>query len=279
MRLCLSNIFSGLEPMNLQNMSWDISTLEYEECFENISHLDKKPFSYDDEEASDEFIEQKCHDNPFADHPRIPLKTSQIVFVNKKQSINQRTWLSKMRQSIPVRNLVRSAQQLSGSPCSYRTGENCSLPTIGLGRSDAILRINVQTAASLLSAQIIRDFLFVDARFSYEYAGGHIRGAVNIEDEAEVAGLLSNSKILIFYCEFSSIRGPSLAQKLRNTDRQINEYPKLNCPEIYVLEGGYSTFYKEYPSLCDPRRYVRMHDKRFAKECTDAYKRKKCRKN
>jgi hypothetical protein len=35
---------------------------------------------------------------------------------------------------------------------------------------------------------------------------------------------------------------------LRNQDRQLNEhaYPKLFYPELYLLEGGYKSFYEIY---------------------------------
>ncbi|KAI4291021.1 hypothetical protein PAPHI01_0295 [Pancytospora philotis] len=266
--------------MNLQNISWDISTLDCEECFENISLLDKKPFLQDEDDASDECVVHRSYENPFADHPKAPQKQREIVFVSKAQNTNTQTWLGRLQQSVPVRTLVRSAPQpQSGATNPLRCGEYCSLPTIGPGRSDAILRISPETAASLLTAQIKRDCLFVDARFGYEYRGGHIRGAVSMEDGGAVEELLGSAKTLIFYCEYSSIRGPTLARRLRNADRRTNEYPKLSCPEVYVLEGGYSRFYKEYPLLCDPEGYVRMHDKRYVKECAEACRRKRLRKN
>ena len=35
---------------------------------------------------------------------------------------------------------------------------------------------------------------------------------------------------------------------LREQDRELNKdsYPKLNYPEVYVMEGGYKAFYEKY---------------------------------
>ena len=55
--------------------------------------------------------------------------------------------------------------------------------------------------------------------------------------------------IVIFHCEFSSERGPTLSRFLRNQDRLRNNdsYPNLYYPEIYLLEGGYKAFYEQFP--------------------------------
>lgn len=47
---------------------------------------------------------------------------------------------------------------------------------------------------------------------------------------------------------------------LRNRDRDTNidSYPALRYPEIYVLEGGYKAFYESFPHLCEPQGYVPM---------------------
>lgn len=49
---------------------------------------------------------------------------------------------------------------------------------------------------------------------------------------------------------------------MRNADREKNslEYPKLDYPEIYLLEGGYQKFFDHYQELCEPRDYVKMID-------------------
>jgi M-phase inducer tyrosine phosphatase len=72
----------------------------------------------------------------------------------------------------------------------------------------------------------IADFHIIDCRFDYEYAGGHIPGAVNINTTAGVEELLLGPNsirvkpsvsgdsvkktILVFHCEFSAKRAPTL---------------------------------------------------------------------
>ncbi|TNN07641.1 M-phase inducer phosphatase 2 isoform 1 [Schistosoma japonicum] len=66
--------------------------------------------------------------------------------------------------------------------------------------------------------------------------------------------------VVIFHCEFSSQRAPALAAFLRNVDRVSNyhRYPFLYFPEIYVMKGGYSAFYRKFPHICTPQEYVKM---------------------
>ena len=70
----------------------------------------------------------------------------------------------------------------------------------------------------------IASFTVIDCRFDYEYNGGHIEGAININStarlEQELLGLLrpkptvsgDNVKqtVLVFHCEFSAKRAPTL---------------------------------------------------------------------
>ena len=43
-------------------------------------------------------------------------------------------------------------------------------------------------------------------------------------------------------------------------EKNVLKYPKLDYPEIYLLEGGYQRFFNHYKELCEPREYVRMAD-------------------
>jgi rhodanese-related sulfurtransferase len=110
--------------------------------------------------------------------------------------------------------------------------------------------------------------IIVDARFDYEYAGGHIKDAINVRSKAEMERLFDEftgcSVCLIFHCEFSKNRGPTLMREFRAHDRaqNISRYPELTYPTIYLLRGGYKEFYHCYPELCDGE-YVPMRAEEF----------------
>lgn len=143
------------------------------------------------------------------------------------------------------------------------TGYPCALPSVGTGPSDSIYRVSIETVSSLLGKS---EFILIDCRFEYEYTGGHITSAVNITTQKEIKKLFDelvatgkgSSLILIFYCEYSSVRAPRLAISLRNQDRLKSAYPYLRFPNVYVMEGGYRDFYKSYPGFCVPCSYIPM---------------------
>ena len=93
-----------------------------------------------------------------------------------------------------------------------------------------------QLLGSMTGEQFEKKFFLVDCRYPYEYNGGHIRviidiflpilpavilqHAVNIFDPSRIGDVFypseeekfheMNSKIPIFYCEFSQKRGPCM---------------------------------------------------------------------
>ena len=75
-----------------------------------------------------------------------------------------------------------------------------------------------------------------------------------------------NTPVIIFHCEFSSKRGPDFYRLIRAVDRFINKYPRLNYPHIFLLEGGYSKFFKSYKDLCEPKEYKTMLDQKHKSE-------------
>jgi len=86
---------------------------------------------------------------------------------------------------------------------------------------------------------------------------------------------------LIFHCEFSSHRGPKSYKRVRCSDRKINEnnYPDLFYPEMYLLEGGYRQFFKEFPNLCEPQGYVEMKDPLYIPEMRVGLQNRGCTKS
>ncbi|CAH8433125.1 unnamed protein product [Schistosoma margrebowiei] len=137
-----------------------------------------------------------------------------------------------------------------------------------------------------------KHFVIIDCRYPYEYNAGHIYSAINLSDwpnlyqyffgikhqsiettEMDLSNSLYSTEqlikpkpshiIFILYCEFSTKRAPQLFYLLRNHDRALHftSYPALNYPFVYILHGGYSTFYKNYPYLCEPCHYLQMHSR------------------
>ncbi|KAG6845177.1 hypothetical protein H0H87_012734 [Tephrocybe sp. NHM501043] len=148
-------------------------------------------------------------------------------------------------------------------------------------REDGLMRINCKTLDALLDGKYddrIVDYHIIDCRFDYEYAGGHVPGAVNINTTTAVEELLLGPSltkprpsvsgdsirktVLVFHCEFSAKRAPTFAKHLRAKDRAMNNhvYPKIHFPEVYILEGGYCQYFKTSPLRCEPPSYVTMDD-------------------
>lgn len=153
----------------------------------------------------------------------------------------------------------------------------CALPII-MGRHPDLKTIAPETVANLLQRSRKVEFSIIDCRYPYEFNAGHIQTAQNIYiKEDMVTSFLNHSKtadktesrtVLIFYCEFSSERGPRMLRHLRSSDRDKNKdcYPFLYYPELYILEGGYKDFYSSYKELCDPQQYKPMLDKESSGE-------------
>ncbi|KAL6594845.1 hypothetical protein U3516DRAFT_788056 [Neocallimastix sp. 'constans'] len=159
---------------------------------------------------------------------------------------------------------------------SFGHGEDSILP-YDSGK-DSLKRITADTLSKLLQGKYkgkYDEFHIIDCRFPYEYEGGHICHAKNINDPKQLYNLFfkkedySKKVILIFHCEFSSERGPWMAQFFRKADREKNRffYPRLHYPEVYVLSGGYKEFYNCHKELCSPQRYVEMADSKYIEQC------------
>lgn len=145
------------------------------------------------------------------------------------------------------------------------------------GETGCLPRITKETMISVLDGHF--DHLYekrvvIDCRFEYEYSGGHIEGAVNFNDKEKLGAQLFDIEptpkaLLIFHCEYSAHRAPLMAKYIRNKDRAVNaeSYPALTYPEAYILDGGYSNFFKDYRLRCYPQNYVEMHAKEHVLDC------------
>lgn len=142
--------------------------------------------------------------------------------------------------------------------------------------NDLLPRIDADQMLRIVAGADAREFdhiLVVDCRFGYEYAGGHIAGAINILLQRDLEKLLlqppKGRPLVVFHCEFSIFRGPTMALHLRKCDRIANRdrYPYLSFPDVVVLEGGYKSFYNGHKGLCSPQGYVEMKDENHRKAC------------
>ncbi|KAF8274213.1 hypothetical protein EI94DRAFT_1551410, partial [Lactarius quietus] len=166
-------------------------------------------------------------------------------------------------------------------------------------REDGLMRINCKTLNDVLDGVFISQiasYQVIDCRFDYEYNGGHVPGAININTTTQleeyflgattnkpvpsVSGEGGPKHILIFHCEFSAKRAPTFAKHLRSKDRAVNNhnYPRVHFPEVYILEGGYCQYFRESGVRCEPSGYVRMDDPYHAasrKEDLDQFRKAK----
>ena len=179
-------------------------------------------------------------------------------------------------------DVLNQQQQDQRSDCGLQSimdmdeGPQLQLPHF-LPDQDTIPRISKETMIEVLDGKYTHCYdqsMIVDCRFEYEYTGGHIDGAINFNNKEELAGKLFDQTIpqrtlLVFHCEYSAHRAPIAARYIRGEDRTTNahQYPKLTYPEVYILDGGYSAFFKDHKDRCFPPSYVEMNDKAHTTAC------------
>lgn len=177
---------------------------------------------------------------------------------------------------------------------SILSSETCQIQSHTVGQ-DPFRRIKRETLCDLLDGKHSHSYdrlILIDCRFEYEYEGGHIDGAININSKVQLeeqllAPLLTKTEeeqengqkegqscpeeklLVVFHCEYSAHRGPRMAMHLRNRDRQINmkRYPRLFYPDIAILEGGYAHFFEENYERCVPQCYIEMNDSSHQRTC------------
>ncbi|KAF3941492.1 hypothetical protein ABW19_dt0200027 [Dactylella cylindrospora] len=167
------------------------------------------------------------------------------------------------------------------SPSQVAARESQILPCFS-NNKDTLKRISRDTMVDVLDGKYSGKYdqmKVIDCRFEYEFKGGHIAGAININTLEDVDKVLfsmgSETKVetkktlLILHCEYSAHRAPRIANHLRARDRQLNmhRYPELHYPEIYILDGGYSGFFTDHKDRCEPQCYVEMDDSRHKVLC------------
>ena len=121
------------------------------------------------------------------------------------------------------------------------------VPTIQNPNNPDIQYVSTQTAFRLASSGAC---IILDARYPYEYEGGHITGAHNIISPSDSIPVISSSDKLpiIIHCEYSFRRGPALYRWIRNYNRTENmhNYPNLAYPDMYVMKEGTESFTRNF---------------------------------
>ena len=160
------------------------------------------------------------------------------------------------------------------------------LPQVGSMSSDPFSTITAEELSRLLTDPMSHSFdriIILDARFRYEFRGGRITGARNVRTRADIADIYERFRgenvCIVFHCEFSHNRGPTLMRLFRDYDRRQNggRYPELCYPNILLLEGGYSNFYAQFRELCQgeyiPMRHPRFVENGELRRCHSDYSR------
>jgi hypothetical protein len=121
----------------------------------------------------------------------------------------------------------------------------------------SILKIKIETIYpsklnTLLTMKELK-FLILDARHQYEYESGHIKGAINISSFGAFQKLFQDysgtADYVIVYCEHSLYQGPLLINSIFKYDEKENPNKRL-FSNIFLLYGGYSTFFRRYKIHC-----------------------------
>lgn len=81
---------------------------------------------------------------------------------------------------------------------------------------EGLPRITTETMVDILDGKYGQCYdrsIIVDCRFEYEYKGGHIEGAINVNNKEELATQLFETSpaeraLLVFHCEYSAHRAP-----------------------------------------------------------------------
>jgi rhodanese-related sulfurtransferase len=196
-------------------------------------------------------------------------------FKLKSKSFNVALPCNPQLDEIAVAKSLEKAETCTGERLIGDMTRHHTLPILKRSKHQDLASISSTTLNELIKGSYsneIGEFLILDARYPYEFEGGHIDGAQSAFNKDSLFNRLFSNPIksadgkpviLVFHCEFSANRGPRLMRELRERDRVLNKqnYPNLHYPEIYLLEGGYKSFFETHNDSCSPKTYMPMlHD-------------------
>lgn len=239
--------------------------------------LGEGAFFFSDDNSSEKNVHErqatKSLDQNIYDGSKLSSLTLTTNHIINSKPFKHWTLDKKRSKNYSVPNFIMSNKEnrkLNSLWDDYNAGVCCSLPILKSAEADSLMRISVDTVNEILNG-IASSFKIIDCRFDYEYKGGHIKTGININttDQMDSFYKENTTTILIFHCEYSSIRAPRMARYLRNIDRKYNDYPDLKFPEIYIMEGGYKLFYEKFNASCTPMHYTSMDDANESVNCYD----------
>ncbi|ODQ81642.1 hypothetical protein BABINDRAFT_6316 [Babjeviella inositovora NRRL Y-12698] len=233
--------------------------------------------------SEDETPASPSGDRPVGGSPLLQRRVSRPVMIQAARKMNHSTGDLTRRLGALCRrthSMFHTPTEVDVSKTNAHLGET-DLHTFHVAR-DLLPRISEDELVRVLSGDYTNKFdtfQVIDCRFGYEYNGGHVDGAENVNSQEELIAKfltpssLSDAKktLLVFHCEFSMKRGPSMAAHLRKCDRLKNKdnYPHLDYPDIVILEGGYKSFYTKYKHKCYPQNYIEMDHPEFTDLCKE----------
>ncbi|KAH6644016.1 hypothetical protein C7974DRAFT_12677 [Boeremia exigua] len=274
---------AGCDRDGFENIG-NTSSPSLDECFAPSPPRERRPIS-----NGSLFASSKIKPFPFGSNIQSRNNGSPLAAIRKQSAAHSRPRPSKMRRSLSmfehpgdVMNAKNDSDE-SDSPSglsSVMDTEDCpslKLPHFTPTEPESLPRITHETLIQVLDGtyeHMYDETAIIDCRFEYEYNGGHIEGALNFCDKEQLAERLfsapaNTNTLLILHCEYSAHRAPLMAKFVRSQDRKENahRYPALHYPEVYILDGGYSSFYHSNSTRCFPQNYLRMDAKEHEQSC------------
>ncbi|ELQ74671.1 M-phase inducer phosphatase [Trachipleistophora hominis] len=231
----------------------------HDDCTNNSGGKNDRKINFSRCAVVEKFSKNDSHEilmkKPFHSHWTSHMLRSSTIVKQQKKLALKRTF------TVPTRRIdVTESSNFIDFWQRIDNGVKYTLPVVSHGKSDSIPRISCSVLHETITGKYNVKYKIIDCRFDYEYNGGHIKDAINIDNVDSLIRSIPSlcNHVLIFHCEFSSVRAPRIAKYLRNYDRFNNEYPSLDFPEIYVLEGGYKEFFHLFKDCCHPQNYVMM---------------------
>ncbi|CAL6104186.1 Rhodanese-like_domain-containing protein [Hexamita inflata] len=131
------------------------------------------------------------------------------------------------------------------------------------------ISIDTPVLQTIENQYIPSKLILIDCRWEYEYNGGSVKTAININNgrvlkEQFLLGRKPDEQtMVIFFCEFSQVRARKLSNYFRSMDVHLHGVPWF--PETYLMKGGFNNFFKQccaFTTGCYIQEQERFYDKK-----------------